>query len=57
MFTLCDTGLIGRPNQMEVEGCLEADMLCAYKPAVLVSSLLSFRIQQMADSKLNTCRA
>lgn len=58
MFTLSDTGLIGSSNQMEAEGCLGADKLYAYKPAaLLVSSLLSFRIQQMADSKLNTLKS
>lgn len=57
MFTLSDTGLIGRSSQMEVEGCLDADMPYAYKPAALVSSLLSFRIQQMADSKLSTLKS
>ena len=57
MFTLSDTGLIGRSSQMEVEGCLDADMPYAYKAAALVSSLLSFRIQQMADSKLSTLKS
>ena len=34
VFTLSDTGLIGSSNQMEAEGCLDADKLYAYKPAV-----------------------
>lgn len=58
-FTLSDTGLIGRSSQMEAEGCLDADMPYAYKhmSAALVSSLLSFRIQQTADSKLSTLKS